>query len=164
MFFKLTNVSKAFLNSVCIQTSNMHCDFLFISFCLWVTGIVFKMSSLVIKLKVVQAEAIFPLLVKQKVFFLRLLRQFQGPWYLLNIIGSFGCLESKPILFIKMLTTCIHGSQLPGCSTWFFSQLRREPLWFSKEMQNGKSHQRNRTYRNRPGPACVPINHLVLCR
>lgn len=73
-----------------------------------------------IRLKIAQAEVIFPLVIKQNVFFLRLHRHLQGPYCLLNIIGSFESLKSKPVLFIKMLTTCAHGLRSPGCNSSFF--------------------------------------------
>ena len=54
-----------------------------------------------IRLQGAQAEVTLPLVIKQNVFFLRLHRHLQGPFYLLSIIGSFESLKSKLVPFIK---------------------------------------------------------------
>lgn len=70
-----------------------------------------------IRLQGAQAEVILPLVIKQNVFFLRLHRHLQGPFYLLSIIGSFESLKSKPVPFIKNANHLCPWAEITGCST-----------------------------------------------
>lgn len=78
------------------------------------------MRSFLIRLKVAQAEVIFPLVVKQTMFFLRLHRHFPGSTYLLNIIGCFESLNSKPVPFIKNANHLCLWIEITWVQSWIF--------------------------------------------
>lgn len=116
--FLPTNVSKAFPEFTVCQPPT--CSVIFLS--LWGNReLRSKWVHLWSSLKVAQAEVIFPLVIKQNVFFLRLHRHLWGPYYLLNINGRFESSKSKPVLLIK------HANRL--CS-WIKIIRRRHLIFF----------------------------------